>query len=142
MIRSSKLVAGVALRALGTSAGAATTITFESFGGGTSFSGSGVTITAEGQNILATNSPNGTVGIIAKGTPRSELTATFDLLTNAVHRIDKAVVIREVTSAGFKLVGEGHFLHRPADDHKASIFDRAIQGHTDQFALKFVKPRR
>jgi len=58
-----------------------------------------------------------------------------------VHRIDKAVVIREVTAAGFKLVGEGRFLYRPADDHKLSIFDKAIQGHTDQFALKFVKPR-
>ena len=59
-----------------------------------------------------------------------------------VHRIDKAMVIREVTSTGFRLVSEGRFLHRPADDHKASIFDKAVQGHTDQFALKFVKPRK
>jgi predicted methyltransferase len=59
-----------------------------------------------------------------------------------VHRIDKALVIREVTSAGFKLVAEGRFLHRPADTHKLSIFDKAIQGHTDQYALKFVKPRK
>ncbi|MBV9528691.1 methyltransferase [Sphingomonas sp.] len=59
-----------------------------------------------------------------------------------VHRIDKAVVIREVTAAGFKLVAEGRFLHRPADDHRKSIFDKSIQGHTDQYALRFVKPRR
>lgn len=59
-----------------------------------------------------------------------------------VHRIDKAAVIREVTSAGFRLVAEGRFLHRPADDHKLSIFDEKIRGHTDQYALKFVKPRR
>jgi predicted methyltransferase len=59
-----------------------------------------------------------------------------------VHRIDRATVIREVTSAGFKLVAQGSFLHRPADTHKLSIFDKTIQGHTDQFALKFVKPRR
>jgi predicted methyltransferase len=58
------------------------------------------------------------------------------------HRIDRALVIKEVTSAGFKLVAQGSFLHRPADDHSRSIFDKAIQGHTDQFALKFVKPRR
>ena len=58
-----------------------------------------------------------------------------------MHRIDKAVVIREVRAAGFRLVGEGRFLHRPADDHTRSIFDKAIQGHTDQYALKFVKPR-
>ena len=59
----------------------------------------------------------------------------------ALHRIEKAQAIREVTAAGFKLVGEGTFLHRPADDHTKSIFDKAIQGHTDQYALKFVRPK-
>jgi predicted methyltransferase len=57
-----------------------------------------------------------------------------------VHRIDKKIVIDEVTSVGFKLVAEGKFLHRPADDHRKSIFDESIRGHTDQYALKFVKP--
>ena len=57
-----------------------------------------------------------------------------------VHRIDKAQVIREVSSAGFKLEGEGNFLHRPHDDHHTVIFDPTIRGHTDQYALKFVKP--
>ncbi|HET7606076.1 MAG TPA: methyltransferase [Sphingomicrobium sp.] len=57
-----------------------------------------------------------------------------------VHRIDKAQVIREVTSAGFKLAGEGTFLQRPSDDHHLSIFDPKVRGHTDQYALKFVKP--
>ena len=57
-----------------------------------------------------------------------------------VHRIDKAQVIREVTSVGFKLAGEGTFLHRPNDDHHTVIFDPKIRGHTDQYALKFVKP--
>jgi predicted methyltransferase len=58
-----------------------------------------------------------------------------------VHRIDKAQVIREVTSAGFKLAAEGKFLHRPADNHHLSIFDPKVRSHTDQYALKFVKPR-
>lgn len=58
-----------------------------------------------------------------------------------LHRINRNVVVKEVTSAGFKLVAEGTFLRRPGDDHKLSIFDKAIQGHTDQYALKFVKPR-
>lgn len=57
-----------------------------------------------------------------------------------LHRINRDVVVREVTSAGFKLVKEGTFLRRPGDDHTKSIFDKAIQGHTDQYALKFVKP--
>lgn len=58
-----------------------------------------------------------------------------------LHRIEKAQVIAEVTAAGFKLAGEGKFLNRPADDHTKPIFDKAIQGKTDQYALKFVKPK-
>jgi predicted methyltransferase len=58
-----------------------------------------------------------------------------------LHRIEKAQVIREVTAAGFKLVAEGKFLNRTSDDHTKTIFDPAVQGHTDQYALKFVKPR-
>jgi predicted methyltransferase len=65
-------------------------------------------------------------------------------MTNAdiakVHRIDKARVIREVTSAGFRLAGEGRFLNRPSDNHRLPIFDPKVRGHTDQYALKFVKP--
>ncbi|HWJ37928.1 MAG TPA: methyltransferase [Sphingomicrobium sp.] len=57
-----------------------------------------------------------------------------------MHRINRDDVIREVTSVGFKLAGEGNFLRRPADDHSKPIFDPAIRGHTDQYALRFVKP--
>jgi predicted methyltransferase len=58
-----------------------------------------------------------------------------------LHRIDRDEVVREVTAAGFKLVGEANFLRRPGDNHKLPIFDEAVKGHTDQFALKFMKPR-
>jgi predicted methyltransferase len=58
-----------------------------------------------------------------------------------MHRINRDIVVKEVTSAGFKLVGEGNFLRRPTDDHTLSIFDKKIQGHTDQYALKFMKPK-
>ncbi|HEY8005078.1 MAG TPA: methyltransferase [Phenylobacterium sp.] len=57
-----------------------------------------------------------------------------------LHRIEKAQVIAEVTAAGFKLVAEGKFLNRPADDHTKPIFDPQVQGKTDQYALKFIKP--
>ena len=46
-----------------------------------------------------------------------------------------------MTSAGFKLAEEGSFLRRPGDDHTKPIFDKSIRGKTDQYALKFVKPR-
>jgi predicted methyltransferase len=57
-----------------------------------------------------------------------------------LHRIEKAQVIAEVTAAGFRLAGEGKFLERAGDDHTRTIFDPAIRGKTDQYALKFVKP--
>jgi predicted methyltransferase len=58
-----------------------------------------------------------------------------------LHRINRDQVIKEVTSAGFKLAGEGNFLRRPGDDHTKPIFDESIRGKTDQYALKFVKPK-
>jgi predicted methyltransferase len=57
-----------------------------------------------------------------------------------MHRINRDIVVKEVTSAGFRLVAEGKFLRRPGDDHSKPIFDKSIQGHTDQYALKFMKP--
>ena len=58
-----------------------------------------------------------------------------------LHRINRDQVIKEVTSAGFKLADEGNFLRRPGDDHTKPIFDESIRGKTDQYALKFVKPK-
>ncbi|HEY8696876.1 MAG TPA: hypothetical protein VIM02_04605 [Rhizomicrobium sp.] len=57
-----------------------------------------------------------------------------------LHRIEKAQLIKEVEAAGFKLAGEGKFLRRAGDDHSKSIFDKTIRGHTDQYALKFMRP--
>ena len=61
--------------------------------------------------------------------------------TNTLHRIDEASVKSEVEAAGFKLAGESDALKNPADDHTLGIFDPKIRAHTDQFILKFVKPR-
>ena len=45
-------------------------------------------------------------------------------------------------AAGFRLEGESAILANPADAHTANVFDGSIRGHTDQFILKFRKPRR
>jgi predicted methyltransferase len=57
-----------------------------------------------------------------------------------LHRIDKAVVIKEVTAAGFELAGESSALHHSADDHTLPVFDASVRGKTNQFMLKFRKP--
>ncbi len=58
-----------------------------------------------------------------------------------LHRINEDIVKQEVESVGFKLVGESDILRNPADDHTLLVFNPAIRGHTDQFLLKFRKPR-
>jgi predicted methyltransferase len=57
------------------------------------------------------------------------------------HRIDEAVVKKEVEAAGFKLVAEDKMLANPADPHDKIVFDPSIRGKTDQFVLKFRKPK-
>jgi predicted methyltransferase len=60
--------------------------------------------------------------------------------TETLHRIDPAIVKRQVTAAGFEFIGESKLLANPADDHSKAVFDKAIRGRTDQFIYKFRKP--
>lgn len=60
--------------------------------------------------------------------------------TDTLHRIDPAVVKKEVEAAGFKFAGEDNALRNPKDDHTLKVFDPKIRHHTDQFIYKFQKP--
>jgi predicted methyltransferase len=60
---------------------------------------------------------------------------------DALHRIDIAQVKTEVEAAGFKLEAESPLLADKADTHTVSVFDPSIRGKTDQFILKFRKPK-
>ena len=60
---------------------------------------------------------------------------------DTLHRIDEDFVKHEVESVGFKLDGESDILRNPADDRSLLVFNPAIRGHTDQFLLRFVKPK-
>jgi predicted methyltransferase len=62
-------------------------------------------------------------------------------VTETLHRIDPAVVKQEVVAAGFKFEGQSDVLKHPADDHTAKVFDASVRGKTDQFVLKFRKPK-
>jgi predicted methyltransferase len=61
--------------------------------------------------------------------------------TDTLHRIDVEAVKKEVTAAGFVLEGESDAVRHPADDHTGKVFDSGIRGKTDQFVLKFKKPK-
>ena len=60
--------------------------------------------------------------------------------TDTLHRIDPAIVRKQVEAAGFVFDGESDVLRNPADNHTLKVFDEAIRGHTDQFVYRFRKP--
>jgi predicted methyltransferase len=63
-------------------------------------------------------------------------------VTEDLHRIESSTVRREVEAAGFKFDSESSILANPADPRTAKVFDQTIRGKTDQFILKFRKPRQ
>jgi predicted methyltransferase len=71
--------------------------------------------------------------VAARGSPAD--------VTDTLHRIEPSTVRREVEAAGFKFEGESSILANPSDPHTAGVFDPSIQGRTDQFILKFRRPR-
>jgi predicted methyltransferase len=62
-------------------------------------------------------------------------------VTETLHRIESSTVRREVEAAGFRFDSESTLLANSADPRTAKVFDQTIRGHTDQFILKFRKPK-
>jgi predicted methyltransferase len=62
-------------------------------------------------------------------------------VTATLHRIEDTVVRHEVESAGFRFDGASDMLRHPADDHTLKVVESGIRGKTDQFTLRFQKPR-
>jgi predicted methyltransferase len=62
--------------------------------------------------------------------------------TNTLHRIDETSVKSEVEAAGFRLEGESDLLRNAGDPRTANVKDPTIRGKTDQFILKFRKPKQ
>ncbi len=58
-----------------------------------------------------------------------------------LHRIDPAVIRKEVTAAGFRLEKVSKLLAHPADAHPQIVFSPALRGLTDQTIFVFRKPR-
>jgi predicted methyltransferase len=61
--------------------------------------------------------------------------------TETLHRIDPARVKTDVLAAGFKFDGESSIFANKADDHTKTVFDPSVRFHTDQFMLRFKKPK-
>lgn len=61
--------------------------------------------------------------------------------TATLHRIENDLVRREVEAAGFRLDAESDLLRHPEDDHTIKVVETGIRGRTDQFVLRFRKPK-
>lgn len=86
--------------------------------------------------LFAALKPGGVLGVI----DHQAIPGSSGETGGTVHRIDRAIVVDELTQAGFVLEAESDLLRNPADDHSKGVFDPDIRGKTDRFVLKFRKP--
>jgi predicted methyltransferase len=89
--------------------------------------------------VFAALRPGGSFVVIdSSATPGAGREAAYDL-----HRVDEALVRREVEEAGFRLAGEAGFLRHPEDARDWSPAPNesgARRGTSDRFVLRFVRP--
>jgi predicted methyltransferase len=87
------------------------------------------------QRLFAALKPGGRLVVV----DHAAKAGTGITVARTLHRIDQAIVIAEVTQAGFVLDAEGQFLRNASDTREVSSGDGQVM--TDKFALRFVKPR-
>jgi predicted methyltransferase len=88
--------------------------------------------------ILAALKPGGVYGIIDHHAKEGTGTEAV----KSLHRIEEAVIVKEITDAGFTLAKKGDFLRNAEDDRTKIVFDPALRGKTDRFVLRFEKPKQ
>jgi predicted methyltransferase len=69
------------------------------------------------------------------------LAGTDLTIPSTLHRIDEAIVRRELEAAGFVFEADSQILRNPEDPRTARVFEADIRGQTDQFMLRFRKPQ-
>ena len=87
--------------------------------------------------LFAALKPGGTLVVV----DHSAAAGSGTTLSDGLHRIDKAAVVAALTAAGFKLDAESNLYKRADDPLTANVFDPSIRGKTDQFTLRFRKPK-
>lgn len=91
--------------------------------------------TAMNRRVFAALKPGGVYGVV----DHAAQDGAGDQFRKSLHRIEKVLVIKEMTAAGFVLAKESDMLANPQDRRAESVFkDR---GKSDRFVLRFEKPR-
>lgn len=94
-------------------------------------------VAAFNRKVFAALKPGGVFVIL----DHVALTGSGLIATERLHRIDPVLVKTEVAAAGFVLDGESNVLANAEDAHDKMVLDPVILGKTDQFLLRFRKPR-
>lgn len=94
----------------------------------------GTDMAALNRSVFEALAPGGRFVVIDHAAPAGTSAAA----TKALHRLDEALVVEQVTAAGFTLGRTSDFLRDPSDDMSAPAFRVGFQ--TDRFALEFIKP--
>ncbi|MGZ8444286.1 MAG: class I SAM-dependent methyltransferase [Candidatus Binatia bacterium] len=86
------------------------------------------------KRVLASLKPGGIYGVV----DHSAQDGSGNEAVKTLHRIDKLLVIKEVTGAGFKLAKEGAMLRKPEDKRDFNVNKQRNQ--SDRFVLAFQRP--
>lgn len=92
------------------------------------------TRTAMNRRVFASLKRGGFYGVV----DHSAAAGRGDQDAKSFHRIEKALVIKDATAAGFRLAEEGNMLARADDTKDFSV--TKLRDRSDRFVLKFVKP--
>jgi predicted methyltransferase len=98
----------------------------------------GLSVAAFNKSVFDSLKPGGLFVVLDHSAPAGSGVSD----TNTLHRIDVDAVKTEVMAAGFEFVASSDVLANPADPRTANVFDPSIRGKTDQFILKFRKPKK
>lgn len=90
--------------------------------------------TAMNKRIFAALKKGGTYGVV----DHSAKEGTGNEAVKTLHRIDKLLVIKEVTGSGFTLAKEGTMLRKPEDTRDFNV--NKERNKDDRFVLAFQKP--
>lgn len=91
---------------------------------------------AMNKRVFAALKPGGSYGVVDHAADAG----AGDSAAKTLHRIEKSLVVSEVTSAGFKLGKESDLL-KVADDPHTTNAIKEQRGKSDRFVLKFDKPK-
>ena len=86
------------------------------------------------KSVLAALKPGSTYAVV----DHSALEGSGNEAVKTLHRIDKLLVIKEVTGAGFTLAKEGSMLRKPEDKRDFNV--NKERNKDDRFVLGFQKP--